>query len=74
MGGRVAAAAAAGPTKHCVLLKGVSVDVSIGDVIKFFTDTVLPKNVEMKYGEAVVELDTHADAMRAMLKDKDTLG
>ena len=48
--------------------------MSIGDVIKFFTDTVLPKNVEMKYGEAVVELNTHADAMRAMLKDKEQLG
>jgi len=77
MGGRVAGpgvVAAAGPTKHCVLMKGVSLEVSIGDVIKFFTDTVLPKNVEMKYGEAVVELNTHADAMRAMLKDKEMLG
>jgi len=60
--------------KHIVVVKGVSMDVSMGDVIKFFTDATPPKNVEMKVGEAVVEFNSHEDAMRAMLKDKNNLG
>ena len=81
--GRQAAVAAAGGAgaaggavagKHIVIVKGVSLETSIGDVIKFFMDVVTPKNVEMKYGQAIVELDTHADAIRAMIKDKEALG
>ena len=66
--------AASVPKKHIVLVKGVSMDVSMGDVIKFFTESNPPKNVEMKFGEAVVEFHSHGDAMRAMLKDKTMLG
>ena len=73
-GAAPAAAPAAGPTKHIVLVKGVSNDTSIGDVIKLFSDPGTPKNVEMKYGEAVVEFHSHAEAMQAMLKDKSMLG
>lgn len=72
-GAAPAAAPAAGPTKHIVLVKGVSNDTSIGDVIKLFSDPGTPKNVEMKYGEAVVEFHSHAEAMQAMLKDKSML-
>ncbi|XP_063683023.1 heterogeneous nuclear ribonucleoprotein F-like isoform X1 [Bolinopsis microptera] len=61
------------PKKHIVVVKGVSMDVSMGDVIKFFTESNPPKNVEMKFGEAVVEFHSHGDAMRAMLKDKTML-
>ena len=62
------------PQKHIVLVKGVPMEASLGDVIKFFTGSNPPKNVEMKFGEAVVEFNTHADAMMAMLKDKTNLG
>lgn len=49
-------------------------DVSMGDIIKFFTEGNPPKNVEMKFGEAVVEFHSHMEAMRAMLRDKTMLG
>lgn len=73
-GGAVGAGAKPGPQKHIVVVKGVPMDASMGDIIKFFTDSNPPKNVEMKFGEAVVEFNAHADAMRAMLKDKTSLG
>lgn len=69
----VGSGAKSGPTKHNVLVKGVPMDASMGDIIKFFTDSNPPKNVEMKFGEALVEFNTHADAMMAMLKDKTPL-
>ena len=46
----------------------------MGDIIKFFTEDKPPKNVEMKYGEAMVEFYSHMEAMRAMIRDKTMLG
>lgn len=63
-----------GKQKHIIIVKGVALTVSMGDLIKFFTGRQPPKNVEIKYGEAIVEFNTHADAMMEMLKDKTNLG
>jgi len=66
------------PGKHCVVMSGVDISTSVGDVIKFFANVVQPKNVEVKYdggsGSVVVDFYTHADAMKAMLRDKEQLG
>lgn len=67
-----------GNAKHCVVMSGVDISTSVGDVIKFFANVVQPKNVEVKYdggcGSVVVDFYTHADAMKAMLRDKEQLG
>ena len=69
-----------GANKHFAIVRGVSVNTSVGDIVKFFSRVVNPKNVELKFepgtskGDVVVELHTHADAMKSMLLDKETLG